>query len=86
MVFVPAVDALEASLVEGIAVIPVESFAAVVNHLRGNHPIEPYVPDHSISTFEPGSRRIFPTSRGGGKPKFASGRCAVRLDDRAPDT
>ncbi len=41
-VFVPAVDALEASLVEGIAVIPVKNFATVVDHLRGDHPIEPF--------------------------------------------
>ena len=52
-VFVPAVDALEASLVEGMAVIPVKNFASVINHLRGDRPIAPYVPDHSILTFEP---------------------------------
>ena len=52
-VFVPAVDALEASLVEGVSVIPVENFAAVVNHLRGDRPIAPCVQDHSILTFEP---------------------------------
>ena len=52
-VFVPAVDALEASLVEGISVLPVRNFAAVVDHLRGDHLIEPFVPDHSILAFDP---------------------------------
>ena len=52
-VFVPAADALEASLVEGIAVLPVKNFAAVINHLRGDQLIEPFVPDHSILAFEP---------------------------------
>ena len=52
-VFVPAVDALEASLVEGISILPVKNFAAVIDHLRGDHLIVPYVPDHSILTFEP---------------------------------
>ena len=40
-VFVPASDAHEAALVEGIDVLPVESLAAVVAHLRGEQPIQP---------------------------------------------
>ncbi|MBX6770779.1 MAG: YifB family Mg chelatase-like AAA ATPase [Chloroflexi bacterium] len=52
-VFVPAVDALEASLVEGLTVIPVRSFSALVDHLRGDRPIPPYRPDQSLVTFEP---------------------------------
>ena len=35
-VFVPAVDAGEAALVEGVAIIPVETLSALVGHLRGD--------------------------------------------------
>lgn len=52
-VYVPAADALEASLVEGVTVIPVRSFAALVDHLRGDRIIEPYQPDPSILAGEP---------------------------------
>ena len=38
-VFVPAVDAAEAALVDGIEVIPCVSLAAVVGHLLGGEPI-----------------------------------------------
>ena len=38
-VFVPAIDAAEAALVEGIAVIPVETLAALAGHLRGDTPL-----------------------------------------------
>jgi hypothetical protein len=34
-VFVPAVDAAEAALVEGMTIIPMGSLAALVRHLRG---------------------------------------------------
>src|SRR4030088_1740797 len=40
-VFVPAVDAAEASLVDGIEVIPCVSLIAVVKHLIGEQTIEP---------------------------------------------
>ena len=53
IVYVPAADALEASLVEGVTVIPVRSFAALVDHLRGDRIIEPYQPDPSILASEP---------------------------------
>ena len=39
--FVPAVDAEEASLVEDIAVFPVPTLDAVVQHLRGETPLQP---------------------------------------------
>ena len=39
--FVPAVDAEEASLVEDIAVYPAPTLDAVVQHLRGEAPLEP---------------------------------------------
>jgi magnesium chelatase family protein len=52
-VYVPALDALEASLVEGVTVIPVRSLAALVDHLRGDRTISPFEPDHSILHAEP---------------------------------
>src|SRR5689334_8488194 len=42
-VFVPAEDAAEAALVEGLEVIPCASLAAVVDHLTGVEPISPAV-------------------------------------------
>lgn len=44
VVFVPASDAKEASLVDGVEITPVGSLAELVNHLRGDTPITPYVP------------------------------------------
>jgi magnesium chelatase family protein len=52
-VFVPAVDAVEASLIEGITVMPVRSFAQLVDHLRGDRAIEPYQSDPSLLAGEP---------------------------------
>ncbi len=43
--FVPAVDAREASLVEGIDVIPVGSLAELLSHLRGESQISPLLHD-----------------------------------------
>ena len=40
-VFVPAVNAEEASLVEDITVYPAPTLDSVVRHLRGEHPLEP---------------------------------------------
>lgn len=48
VVFVPASDAKEASLVDGIEIIPVGSLAELVNHLRGDTPIAPYVPQGDL--------------------------------------
>ncbi|NQT72353.1 MAG: YifB family Mg chelatase-like AAA ATPase [Chloroflexi bacterium] len=42
-VFVPAVDAKEAALINGIKVIPVESLNQLISHLRGEALISPYV-------------------------------------------
>ncbi|MBE3560803.1 MAG: YifB family Mg chelatase-like AAA ATPase [Ktedonobacteraceae bacterium] len=47
-VFVPAVDAMEATLVEGITVYPVESLSRLVAHLNGERRIEPYARDSSL--------------------------------------
>jgi magnesium chelatase family protein len=43
-VYVPAVDAAEAGLVEGIQVVPVESLGQLVEHLYNLNPIPPYLP------------------------------------------
>jgi len=42
-IFVPKDNADEASLVEGIAVLPIETLSEVVEHLRGKTLIEPHV-------------------------------------------
>lgn len=47
-VFVPAADAPEAALVEGVAIYPVETLAQLIAHLHGEHPITPYTPDESL--------------------------------------
>src|SRR5437667_9950413 len=47
-VFVPAVDALEATLIDGVEVFPVETLAQLISHLRGETLIEPYQRDPHI--------------------------------------
>src|SRR5436305_4260458 len=47
-VFVPATDAMEATLIEGVTVYPVETLAHLVAHLRGERQIEPYIRDPHI--------------------------------------
>ena len=44
-VFVPAVDAAEATLVDGVTVYPVETLGQLVAHLNGDRQIEPYARD-----------------------------------------
>jgi magnesium chelatase family protein len=51
--FVPAVDAVEAGLIEGISVMPVRSFAQLVDHLRGDRAISPFQPDPSLLAGDP---------------------------------
>lgn len=48
MVFVPAVDALEATLVEGVAVYPVETLGQLIAHINGEQQIEQYERDPAI--------------------------------------
>ena len=48
--FAPAVDAPEASLVQGVDVIPVDSLASLVGHLNGFSPIPPFEPDLNFGT------------------------------------
>jgi magnesium chelatase family protein len=47
-VFVPALDAPEAALVEEVTVYPVESLAHLMAHLRGEGLLIPFVPDESL--------------------------------------
>lgn len=57
-VFVPAVDASEAALVEDVAVYPVETLAQLASHLRGDEHIMPFLPDDSLLAFD--SEGVFP--------------------------
>ena len=45
--FVPAGDAPEAALIQGLKVYPVRTLADLVNHLNGELPIEPFEPGPS---------------------------------------
>src|SRR2546428_68081 len=47
-VFVPAVDAMEATLIEGVAIYPVETLGQLLAHLNGERQIESYKPDPRI--------------------------------------
>ena len=49
-VFVPAVDAREASLIEGVKIIPVNSLAELISHLRGEAIIADYRPDGALGS------------------------------------
>ncbi len=53
-VYVPAEDGQEAALVDGVKVIPVESLAALVSHLRDEVPIEPAVHRDGWEALVPG--------------------------------
>jgi magnesium chelatase family protein len=54
-IFVPAVDASEAALVDGLAVLACASLKAVVDHLVGTDPIEPYKDGGPLSNVETGA-------------------------------
>jgi magnesium chelatase family protein len=56
-VFVPALDALEAALVEGVAIYAPASLAELVNHLRGDSSLAPFTADawQQIDVDESGS-------------------------------
>ncbi|OIO16214.1 magnesium chelatase [Candidatus Kuenenbacteria bacterium CG11_big_fil_rev_8_21_14_0_20_37_9] len=43
-IFVPTINAREASLVNGVEVIPVDSLIDLVRHIKGTNPIKSYVP------------------------------------------
>ncbi|HAE84803.1 MAG TPA: magnesium chelatase, partial [Ktedonobacter sp.] len=48
VVFVPAADAMEASLLRGVTIYPVETLGQLIAHLNGERQIEPYIPDPRI--------------------------------------
>ena len=47
-VFVPAVDAIEATLIEGVTVYPVETLGQLIAHLNSIKQLEPYTRDPHI--------------------------------------
>ncbi|MGI9059404.1 MAG: YifB family Mg chelatase-like AAA ATPase [Ktedonobacteraceae bacterium] len=47
-VFVPASDAMEAALLHGVTIYPVETLGQLIAHLNDERKIEPYIPDPSI--------------------------------------
>lgn len=47
-VFLPAADALEASLVQGVMIYPVENLSELLAHLKGEQQIMPYTSDPHI--------------------------------------
>jgi len=53
-IFVPAADAGEASLVDGLVVTPCATLKGVVDHVLGVETIEPYVPGGSQAMSDPG--------------------------------
>jgi magnesium chelatase family protein len=54
-IFVPAADAAEAALIDGLVVTPCLDLKAVVRHLLGIEPIEPYTSIGSEAVANPGS-------------------------------
>ncbi|MFN8457913.1 MAG: YifB family Mg chelatase-like AAA ATPase [Anaerolineae bacterium] len=50
--FVPAEDAAEASLIEGVTIYPVESLLKLVDHLSGHQKLAPYVSTLSLDDDE----------------------------------
>jgi magnesium chelatase family protein len=50
-VYVPAQDAMEATLVEGVTVYPVTSLRQLIEHLNGRELIEPSQPDISLLAY-----------------------------------
>nr|WP_218031656.1 magnesium chelatase domain-containing protein [Dictyobacter kobayashii] len=53
-VFVPAIDALEATLVDGIDVYPVETLRQLIDHLNGVSLIQQYKRDVSLLDYDSG--------------------------------
>jgi magnesium chelatase family protein len=51
-IFVPAVDAAEAALVDGLEVIPCANLAGVIAHITGEQPIQPQPPTKPVMTGE----------------------------------
>ncbi len=51
--FVPAADAPEAALVDGVEVLPVEDLGQLAAHLQGLRPIPPYRPEQDPTSLPP---------------------------------
>ncbi len=51
--FVPAIDALEAALIEGVTVYPVQTLLQVIDHLSGHRRMSPYTADRALDDGEP---------------------------------
>jgi len=47
-IFVPAADAMEAALVQGVSIYAVETLAQLIAHLNGGSQIEAYIPDTRV--------------------------------------
>ncbi len=47
-VYVPDSDAMEAALIQGVTIYPVETLAQLIAHLNGERQIEPFIPDPRI--------------------------------------
>ncbi|MBA2276622.1 MAG: ATP-binding protein [Chloroflexia bacterium] len=62
--FVPEEDSREAALIEGIDVYPVRTLADLVNHLSGDLPLSPLVPDNIESEIDLGTGVDFADVRG----------------------
>lgn len=62
--FVPADDAPEAALIEGVEVYPIHTLAELVNHLNGEVPVERYVAGPLHATSSPSSLTDFSEIRG----------------------
>ncbi len=54
IVFVPATDAEEASLIDGIRIIPLNSLAELAAHLRGDALVSPYIAQRKEAIAPPG--------------------------------
>jgi len=52
-IFVPASDAREAALIDGLEVLPVEDLRSLAAHLQGLRPIAPYAPGEDAAALEP---------------------------------
>jgi len=62
--FVPAADANEAALVEGIDIIPVEDLSGLVAHLQGLQPIPPHKATYTLESEPPPYTTDFADVRG----------------------
>jgi len=62
--FVPASDAPEAALIEGVTIYPIQTLADLVNHLNDDVPIAPFVPTEEIEEFATTTRIDFSEIRG----------------------